>query len=313
MKFKKIKEVFTVGKKQIHHINDRTLKYQMAAQCMRQHQYFSLPGEFKSRLPQEIIFPNLDSGRVDEYYLTDGGGLLINFEEESGEINEKTLKKFSKYILFASFMYSGIVYLVVLCHIDPKKEFEFYEYAPSLFIKIHYIYISQDEIWEKYDNLINKVKHREKLTDIEALDLAFVSKFISKKFAPPVVESLARLYNDAIIQDNLLKIDVGVILGGMILKNITNTKKQKRLLGMINMRHIESEIEKLVYAEFGDQLDKKDEEIELLTKENDSMSEKIDSLNQQNLKYKNQISKLKEIGDIDSPEARKIINSLLLL
>ena len=82
---------------------------------------------------------------------------------------------------------------------------------------------------------------------------------------------------------------------------------------MINMRHIESEIEKLVYAEFGDQLDKKDEEIELLTKENDSMSEKIDSLNQQNLKYKNQISKLKEIGDIDSPEARKIINSLLLL
>ena len=43
------------------------------------------------------------------------------------------------------------------------------------------------------------------------------------------------------------------------------------------------------------------------------MSEKMDSLNQQNLKYKNQISKLKEIGDIDSPEARKIINSLLLL
>ena len=35
---------------------------------------------------------------------------------------------------------------------------------------------------------------------------------------------------------------------------------------MINGKSVKSLLEELVYAEFGDQLDKKDEEIELLTK-----------------------------------------------
>ncbi len=61
----------------IYHLNDRTMKYLSMAQAKRQHQYLGLPGNFKTRLPQEVVFPNMDIGRADEYYLTDND-LLIN-------------------------------------------------------------------------------------------------------------------------------------------------------------------------------------------------------------------------------------------
>ena len=57
--------------KEIYHLNDRTMKYLTLAQTKRQHQYLGLPGEFKTRLPQEVVFPDLDFGRADEYYLND--------------------------------------------------------------------------------------------------------------------------------------------------------------------------------------------------------------------------------------------------
>lgn len=53
------------------------MKYLSMAQAKRQHQYLGLPGNFKTRLPQEVVFPNMDIGRADEYYLTDND-LLIN-------------------------------------------------------------------------------------------------------------------------------------------------------------------------------------------------------------------------------------------
>ena len=240
--------------KQVYQLNDRTLKYQTLAQTKRLHQYLGLPGEFKTRLPQEIVFPNMDFGRADEYYITKEG-LLVNFEEESGNITEKTKEKFSKYVIFASYRYMGKLYLAVLCHQNPNKNCECYEYSPSVHIKIYYYYFSQNELWKKYENIINKVKQKEELTDTEALDIAFISKFMLKEHAPSVIESLAKVFKKAIIKDELLKMDIGVILGGMILKHITSNTKQNKLLGMIGMRHIENKIDKQVKDKYGNKLD----------------------------------------------------------
>ena len=310
----------------MYHLNDRTRKYKTSAQTKRQHQYFGLPGTFKKRLPQEISFPNLDVGRADEFYCTDEG-LIIDFEEESDVITSKTMEKFSKYAIFASYRYKGRIYLVVLCHKDPKKEFEYFEYAPSLYIKVHYIYISQAELWARYENIINKVSHKIKLTEMEALDMAFVSKFIFKEHAPMIVESLANIFNDAIIDDELLKIDVGAILGGMIQKNFKSIEKQNRLMEKINMRQINNFIEELVYDEFGEVLDKRDEkieaqaqEIEFNKKEIKSNREEIkvkdaeiDKLNQQKDEVQSKLKSLSEFKDLNSPEARAILNSLILV
>lgn len=287
-----------MSKNQIHHLNDRTMKYMSLAETKRQHEYFGLSGKFKTRLPQEIVFPNMESGRTDMLYFNDEN-TVFDFEEESGDITDTTRDKFVKYLIFAAFMYSKKLYLAVLCHKDPKKESEYYQYSDGLIIKINYYYISQEELWAKYENIIKKVEQKEELSDREAMDIAFVSKFISKEYAPQVVETMSKLFNDAIINDKLLKIDVGVILGGMILKNILDEDKQNKLLGMINMKHIKSEIEKIVYDEFGDELDAKDDE--------------IDKLNKSNSQFRDKAKKLKELDDLNTPQAKKILESMLLL
>lgn len=294
-----------MAKKIIYHLNDRTLKYQTLAQNKRQHQYLGLLGEYRTSLPQEIVFPNLDFGRADALYYNDEG-LLIDLEEESGKITKITLRKFGKYVCFGAFRYSENIYLAVLCHQDPKKDFEYFEVGPSFHIKVHYYYFSQKELWDSYDNLIKKVKQKEKLTDKEALDIGFLSKFISKEHASEIVEALTTIFCEAIIEDKLLKMDVGVILGGMILKHISDIEKQNKLLRRINMRHIEKEIDKLVYDEYGEELDKKDKEIEEKNKE-------IDKLNKSNAEYKTKIEQLNQLEDLNTPKAKKILQQLMLL
>lgn len=329
-----------MDKNHIYHLNDRTMKYMSLAQSKRQHQYLGLPGEFLARLPQEVVFPNMDYGRADEFYLTDEN-MLINLEEESKGITIETLEKFAKYLIFGCYRYSDNICLAVLCHEDPKKEFECYQHSPSLFIKVHYYYFSQDDLWAKYENVIYKVKQNIKLTESEAMDIAFIAKFISKEYSAVILESLAHAFKNAIIDDKLLRIDVGVILGGMIIKHIKNLNKQNRLLGVIDMRHIEREIDKIVYDEYGDQLDAKDKMIESQANEIESQAneiasqaneiesqaqeletqsrmikskdEEINKLVDKNNQFKSKIDQLKEIGDFNAPEAKKIIQSLMLL
>lgn len=109
--------------KKIYQLDDRTMKYITMAQTKRQHQYLGLPEEFKIRLPQEVMFPNLESGRVDELYSTNKN-LIINIEEESGYITEKTLEKFAKYAIFTSYRYitkRNYIYLYYVTKIQKRN------------------------------------------------------------------------------------------------------------------------------------------------------------------------------------------------
>ncbi|MBE6499499.1 MAG: hypothetical protein E7Z80_02990 [Methanobrevibacter thaueri] len=285
--------------KNMHHLNDKTHKYLSYAQSKRQHQYLNLPGEFKQRYPQEIVFRNMDGGRMDEVYQTDEGW-VIDLEEESGEISPDTLKKFAKYVIFLSYQhYPKEVYLGVICHKKPKSDYECYEYAPSCYIKIHYHYFPQEELCKKYENVINKVKQKQILTDTEAMDLAFICKFISSKKAPKVIETITYIFKDAKIPDKKLKIDIGAIICAMISKRITSHKKIKELLDVINVKEIDDEMTKIVYEEFGDILKQKDDEIK-------SKDDEINS-------YKSKIEQLKKIGDLKSNDAQKIIQSMILM
>ncbi len=319
---------------QKYHLNDKTMKYQSFAQSRRQHQYLNLPGEFKSRLPQEMVFTDMTSARADELYCNDEN-LLIDLEEESNYLDSESYNKFAKYVIFIAYWYlKRKPYLAVICHKKPKKETECFEYAPSLYIRLHYIYFNQQDLWRKYENIINKVKHNEKLTEMEALDIAFTSKFISKKDAPYVVERLCEAFKNAEIGDRVLKLDVKVILSGMILKHIKSEKKQYKLMEMIGMRKIKNELDELVYEEYGDKLDAKDKEIEnkektiisqaktiktknneLKTKDNElkTKDEQISNLNKSNHNYRKLIKKLNKFDDLNTPEARKILDSLTLL
>ena len=135
------------------------------------------------------------------------------------------------------------------------------------------------------------------------------------------------LFNNAVIPDRKLKIDVAVILGAMIKKHFPDEKTQNRLLEKINMKEYESEMEKIIYEEFGDALYEKDEEIESLSKtikkqskelesqskELESKNEEIDNLIKFKEESKEKLKRLRELENLDSQEAKSIINSLILL
>ena len=72
------------------------------------------------------------------------------------------------------------------------------------------------------------------------------------------------------------------------------------------MRQYETDMEELVYDEYGDILNEKDKEIESKTRE-------IEKLNNENKEYKEKIRQLNEIEDLNTPQAKKILNSLMLL
>ena len=78
------------------------------------------------------------------------------------------------------------------------------------------------------------------------------------------------------------------------------------------MRHIENEIDKLVYDEYGDILDEKDKEIEKKDNELKTKDKKINDLNQINKEYKNKLKQLNKTTNLP-PEAKKIIDSMMLL
>ena len=79
------------------------------------------------------------------------------------------------------------------------------------------------------------------------------------------------------------------------------------------MRHIKSEIEKIVYDEFGDELDAKDKIIETKDKELKTKDNEIDSLNKSKSQLKNKAQQLNELDDLNTPQAKKILESMLLL
>lgn len=93
------------------------------------------------------------------------------------------------------------------------------------------------------------------------------------------------------------------------------------------MQKIENEFDKFVYEQYCNKRDAKDKEIETKTKELETKTKeletktkeietknrKIETLNKEIESIKKLINKLHAFDDFNSPEARKIINSLMFL
>lgn len=303
--------------KKIYPINDRSMKYKSLILSRHQHQYLGLPGTFEARYPQEIVFPNMEAGRVNEFYST-VEGLLINLEEESGDITGKVLEKIGKYVIFGAFMYSKRPYAAIICHKDPKKEFEYFKLSPSLFLKVHYIYKPQDALWAKYENLIKKIEQKQQLTIEETLDIAFVAKFISKEYGQFITESLAKSFRYAKLNEEIPKRDIGVLLGAMILKHFDDEEKIDELMEVINMKQINNEIKIIAREEFADEFEKIEKEKRDIRNENEEIKSENEEIKKEKEVMKKEITKLKEgIKQVTEkknldPESKKLLNSLII-
>ena len=299
-------------KKQKFHLNDKTLKYSSAVLSKLQHEYLGLPGTYETRYPNEVVLPNMESGRMDELYSVEEG-ILINLEEESDDITENTLLKFAKYRTFTDYIYGKYLYTAVISKKNPKNFPKEYELTKTNIIRPHYIYFPPEELWKKYENLIKKIKQKEELSKREILDITFVAKYMPKKDAPFITESIANMFKYAIIKDKKLKMDITAILGAIILRDIKNEEKQTKLLEEIGMAQVNNEIRRIFKEEFKEieqenQTIKKEKDT--LKQENQTIKKEKDTLKQENQTLKQGLEKLNKLNNL-SPEAKKIINSLI--
>ena len=290
--------------KKPHHLNDTTHKYAAMAFRRRMHEYLGLPGTYHRRYPTEVVLRTMATGRMDELYSTKEG-MLINLEEESDVVTEKTLAKLGKYKTFASFIYGKPLYTGVICLKNPKNFPKEYEISPTDIIRPKYYYFSQEKLWKNYDTIINKVEHNIELSEKEALHIAFVPKYISKKYSEYVTKSFSKLFKHAKIPDEKLKRDIAFILMTMILSNIDDETEQNQLLEEIDMDTYRDDMEEIVYSRYGEDLERvKAENKKELAKKDEEIT-----------KLKNNHKKiLKEINDQkDIPlKTKKLLISTLL-
>lgn len=149
--------------KKPYHKYDLTHKYSAMAFKKRLHQYLELPGHYHRRYPTEVVLRTMESGRMDELYSTIEG-LLINLEEESGTVTEKTLKKLAKYKTFGSFIYGQPMLTAIICKKNPKNFPKEYKISETDILRPKYFHFPQEKIWENYENVINKINQNIKLS-----------------------------------------------------------------------------------------------------------------------------------------------------
>lgn len=289
-----------------HHINDTTHKYAAMAFRKRMHEYLGLPGTYHRRYPTEVVLRTMATGRMDELYSTKEG-MLINLEEESDVVTEKTLAKLGKYKTFASFTYGMPLYTGVICLKNPKNFPKEYEISPTDIIRPKY-YFSQEKLWKNYDTVINKVEHNIELSEKEALHIAFVPKYISKKYSEYVTKSLSKLFKHAKISDKELKRDIAFILMSMILSNIDDETEQNQLLEEIDMDAYRDDMEEIVYSRYGDELNEKDEEIAENKKE---LAKKDEEITKLKTNFAKLIEEINAQNDIPSKTKKLLISTLL--
>lgn len=172
----------------------------------------------------------------------------------------------------------------------------------------------------KYENLIRKIEQKEELDEDETLDIVFVPKFISKENGKNITETLAKVFKYAIITEKMLKMNIGVLLGAMILKHFDDDEKINELMEEIGMKQIDDEIKIIAREEFKEDYEKIEKEKQKLEIENINVKKEYDEVKKENKavkkendKLKEGIERLKEIPDLNSQEAKKIISTLSLL
>ncbi|WP_405290601.1 hypothetical protein [Methanobrevibacter sp.] len=99
----------------------------------------------------------------------------------------------------------------------------------------------------------------------------------------------------------------------MILKHFEDEEKINELMEDINMKQIENEIKIIAREEYKEEFDKIEKEKLELKNENKELINKNGELETKNGEYKRRIKQLKEMKDLNTPEAKKIINSLVML
>ena len=297
--------------RKIYHSTDISFKYAIAVLNKHLHRYLKLKDEYIVSYPTEVITRDMRNLRMDSLYKTTAA--LNNIESQSTRVGIKEMKRFADYRIFAEYIYNLPVETIILMTVDPKNSLKEYKISETDIIKPIYIYFPKEEVMKRFKNVSDKIENNETLTEEETLDIAFLPLFTPKENSKEITEKMCELIRKYEHIDYELKREISFILQIMVFKYFEDSEKREELLGEINMKQYDSDLEMIAYEIYGEDIEEQKEIIkqqsaDLKQKDND-LKQKDNDLKQKDNTIKQQNKLLKEIkekNNLDKETSAKI-------
>ena len=200
-----------------------------------------LKEEYKVSYPTEVITRDMRNLRMDSLYRTDTQ--LNNIESQSTKVGIKEMKRFADYRTFAEYIYNLPVETIILMTDDPKNSLKEYKISETDILRPIFIYFTKEEVMKRFKNVTDKIENNRKLTEEETLDIAFLPLFAAKENSQEITEKMCELIKKCKQIDYELKREISFILQIMVFKYFDDSKKREQLLGEINMKQYDSDLE----------------------------------------------------------------------
>ena len=297
--------------RRIYQPSDISFKYAIAVLNKHLHRYLKLKDRYVVSYPTEVITRDMRNLRMDSLYKTDSS--LNNIESQSTRVGIKEMRRFADYRIFAEYIYNLPVETIVLMTVDPKNSLKEYKISETDIIRPIYIYFPKEEVMKRFKNVSDKIENNETLTEEETLDIGLLPLFAPKENSQEITEKMCELIRKYKHMDYELKREVSFILQIMVFKYFEDSEKRKELLGEINMKQYDSDLEMIAYEIYGEDME---EQKEIIKQQNTDLKQKENTIKQQNtdlkqkentIKQQNELLKeIKEKNNLDKETTAKI-------
>ena len=222
-------------KKDIHHPNDVMNKYFENVMPEKLKDYFKLPGKFISNFPTKIFRRDGSEREMDWLMLVEDcrGEFLIHVEFQSYAVDDEKIEIIADCTDYSKIYYGRPVLTVIIMTEGYGGSVKEFKRTSSDILKPIYICMSEEEVIERLNNLEEKILNHKKLTDDEALDIAFLPMFAPKNKAHDITEKVTRLFREDTSLTGAFRNDIAFGLSIMIRKYFDLTPRGKELLKMI--------------------------------------------------------------------------------
>ena len=290
--------------RKIYQSSDISFKYAIAVLNKQLHKYLKLKEEYKVSYPTEVITRDMRNLRMDSLYRTDTQ--LNNIESQSTKVGIKEMKRFADYRTFAEYIYNLPVETIILMTDDPKNSLKEYKISETDILRPIFIYFTKEEVMKRFKNVTDKIENNRKLTEEETLDIAFLPLFAAKENSQEITEKMCELIKKCKQIDYELKREISFILQIMVFKYFDDSKKREQLLGEINMKQYDSDLEMIAYEIYGEDLEEQKEIIKqkdnTIQQQSNDIKQKDNTIQQQSKLLKG----IKEKNNLDKETSAKI-------
>ena len=196
---------------------------------------------------------------------------IIDLEHQSSHVTLEKLKTLNLYSVHASYYFVKPVVSIVLTDVDSyNKSIKEYEIADYLIHKPLYIYFTKDKIRKKLKNILLKCDSKITISDMEAMDIAFLPIISPRDMRKEITKILARSFNKFIIKNERIAYVILQVLK-LLINYFFEGDELIELSGMINME-FEEAIEKLFdprFNELNDEVYQLNQKLKLANEEKD--------------------------------------------